>query len=122
MTGFAPGPWLRACALLAAAGAVLAVVSGEAHLGAAHRTIAALAAPPLAALLATAWISHRRLVPAILGSSALFATAAVFLLVAATEGLKQAGAPAWSAYLLLGFLGGLGGLLLLPRSETPRGR
>jgi len=78
VTGFAPGPWLRACALLAAAGAVLAVVSGEAHLGAAHRTIAALAAPPLAALLATAWISHRRLVPAILGSSALFATAAAF--------------------------------------------
>ena len=78
MTGFAPGPWLRACALLAAAGAVLAVVSGEAHLGSAHRTIAALAAPPLAALLATAWISHRRLVPAILGASALFATAAAF--------------------------------------------
>jgi len=57
-----------------------------------------------------------------LTAAALFATAAVFLLVAATEGLKQAGAPAWSAYLLLGFLGGLGGLLLLPRSETPRGR
>src|SRR5581483_2273986 len=72
VTGFAPGPWLRACALFAAAGAVLAVVTGEAHLGAAHRIVAALVAPPLAALLAAAWLSHRRLVPAVLGSAALF--------------------------------------------------
>ena len=76
MTGVAPGPWLRACAVLAAGGAVLAVLSGEAHLGAAHRTIAALVAPPLAALLVSAWMAHRRLVPAVLGSSALFAAAA----------------------------------------------
>jgi len=78
VTGFAPGPWLRACAILAAAGAVLAVVTGEAHLGAAHRVVAALAAPPLAAMLAAAWLSHRRLVPAVLGSAALFAAAAAF--------------------------------------------
>ena len=78
MTGVSPGPWLRVCALLAAAGAILAVVSGEAHLGAAHRTIAALAAPPLAALLVSAWLSHRRLAPAVLGSAALFAAAAAF--------------------------------------------
>ena len=76
MTGVAPGPWLRACALLAAAGAILAVVTGEAHLGAAHRTIAALAAPPLAALVVAAWLAHRRLVPAVLASAALFAAAA----------------------------------------------
>jgi protoheme IX farnesyltransferase len=76
MTGVAPGPWLRACALLAAVGAVLAVVTGEAHLGAAHRTIAALAAPPLAALVVAAWLAHRRLVPAVLASAALFAAAA----------------------------------------------
>jgi len=76
VTGVAPGPWLRACALLAAAGAVLAVVTGEAHLGAAHRTIAALAAPPLAALVVAAWLAHRRLVPAVLASAALFAAAA----------------------------------------------
>jgi heme o synthase len=76
VTGVVPGPWLRACALLAAAGAVLAVVTGEAHLGAAHRTIAALAAPPLAALVVAAWLAHRRLLPAVLASTALFAAAA----------------------------------------------
>ncbi|HEY2543502.1 MAG TPA: heme o synthase [Gaiellaceae bacterium] len=78
MTGVSPGPWLRTCALLAAAGAVLAAVSGEAHLGEAHRTIAALAAPPLAALLVSAWLAHRRLVPAVVASAALFAAAAAF--------------------------------------------
>jgi len=78
VTGVAPGPWLRVCALLAAAGGVLAVVTGEAHLGAAHRAVAALAAPPLAAMLAAAWLLHRRLVPAVLGSAALFAAAAAF--------------------------------------------
>ena len=72
----APGPWLRVCGLLAAAGAVLAVVSGEAHLGGVHRAIAALVAPPLAALVVSAWIAHRPLVPATLGASALFAAAA----------------------------------------------
>jgi protoheme IX farnesyltransferase len=76
LTGVAPGPWLRLCALLAAGAAVLAVVSGEAHLGQTHRVLAALAAPPLAALVVTAWLSHRRLVPAVLGASALFAAAA----------------------------------------------
>ena len=76
MTGVSPGPWLRTCALLAAAAAVLAVVSGEAHLGGTHRVIAALAAPPLAALLVSVWLSHRGLAPAVLGASALFAAAA----------------------------------------------
>ena len=78
MTGIAPGPWLRVCALVAAGAAVLAVASGEAHLGTVHRVLAALAAPPLAALVVSAWMSHRRLVPAILGASALFAAAAAF--------------------------------------------
>jgi heme o synthase len=78
VTGTAPGPWLRLCALLAAVAAILAVVSGEAHLGGVHRVLAALAAPPLAALIAAAWLSHRRLVPAALGASALFAAAAAF--------------------------------------------
>jgi hypothetical protein len=50
-----------------------------------------------------------------LSAAVLFGTAAVFLLVAGMEGLKQAGAPPWSAYLLLGLLGGLGGSLLLRR-------
>ena len=76
MTGVAPGPWLRLCALVAAAAAVLAVASGEAHLGTAHRMLAALAAPPLAALVVSAWLSHRRLVGPVLAASALFAAAA----------------------------------------------
>jgi protoheme IX farnesyltransferase len=72
----APGPWLRLTALAAAAGTFLAVVSGAFHLGTAHQLIAALVAPPLAALLVAAWMAHRELVPAILASSALFVAAA----------------------------------------------
>ena len=45
------GPWLRLAALAAAGGTVLAVVSGAAGLGTAHRLLAALVAPPLAALV-----------------------------------------------------------------------
>jgi hypothetical protein len=52
-----------------------------------------------------------------LSAAALFATAAVFLLVAGTEGLKQAGAPTWSAYLIWGLVGALGGSLLLRRPK-----
>src|SRR5881392_3596700 len=76
MTTVAPGPWLRLTALTASAGTVLAVVSGAAHLGTTHRLLAALVAPPLAALLVSAWLSHRELVPPVLASSALFAAAA----------------------------------------------
>jgi protoheme IX farnesyltransferase len=76
VTRIAPGPWLRLCALLAAAGTILAVVSGAAQLGTTHRLLAALVAPPLAALLVSAWLSHRELVPAVLASSALFTAAA----------------------------------------------
>ena len=72
----APGPWLRLTALVAAGGTVLAVVSGAEHLGTTHRLLAALVAPPLAALLVCAWLAHRSLVPAVLGSAALFAAAA----------------------------------------------
>ena len=75
-TAVRPGPWLRLCALIAAAGTLLAVVSGAAHLGATHRLLAALVAPPLAALLVAAWLAHRELVPAILTATALFTTAA----------------------------------------------
>jgi len=75
-TGLAPGPWLRLTALVAAVGTVVAVVSGAAHLGATHRVLAALVAPPLAALLMSAWLAHRRLAPAVLGAAALFAAAA----------------------------------------------
>jgi protoheme IX farnesyltransferase len=76
MTAVSPGPWLRICALVASAGTLVAVVSGAAGLGTTHRLLAALVAPPLAALLAAAWLAHRELVPAVLGASALFAAAA----------------------------------------------
>jgi protoheme IX farnesyltransferase len=71
-----PGPWLRLSALAAAAGTLLAVVSGAEGLGTAHRLLAALVVPPLAALVVSAWYAHRRLVPAVLAASALFAAAA----------------------------------------------
>ena len=76
MTTVSPGPWLRLTALAAAAGTVLAVVSGAADLGTAHRLLAALVAPPLAALLVSAWIAHRELVAPVLGAAALFTAAA----------------------------------------------
>ncbi len=76
MTGVAPGPWLRLTALIAAAGTVLAVVSGASHLGATHQLLAALVAPPLAALLVGAWLAHRNLVPGVLAASAFFTAAA----------------------------------------------
>ncbi len=76
MTSVTPGPWLRITALVAAAGTVLAVVSGAAHLGATHRVLAALVAPPLAAMVASAWIAHRELLAPTLAATALFATAA----------------------------------------------
>jgi len=71
-----PGPWLRLCALLASGGTLLAVISGAAHLGTTHRVLAALVAPPLCALLVSAWLVHRELVPSVLASSALFTMAA----------------------------------------------
>jgi protoheme IX farnesyltransferase len=76
MNRVAPGPWLRLTALAASAGTLLAVVSGAAHLGATHRLLAALVAPPLAALLVSAWLTHRALVPATLSAAALFTAAA----------------------------------------------
>ncbi|HTO26709.1 MAG TPA: heme o synthase [Gaiellaceae bacterium] len=76
MSGVAPGPWLRATALVAVGGTVLAVVSGAAGLGTAHQLLAALVAPPLAALVVMAWIAHRALVPPVLAACALFAAAA----------------------------------------------
>jgi len=76
VTTVAPGPWLRLTALAASAGTVLAVVSGAANLGTTHRLLAALVAPPLAALLVTAWLTHRELLAPILGAAALFTAAA----------------------------------------------
>jgi protoheme IX farnesyltransferase len=59
------------------AGTGLAVVSGAAGWGTAHRMLAAVALPPLAALAATAWVSARRLLPTALTSLTLFGLAAL---------------------------------------------
>jgi len=60
-----------------------------------------------------------RRVVACLVASVLFGTAAVFLLIAGLEGLKQAGLPGWAAYLSLGLVGALAGSLLIHHHETP---
>ena len=72
-----PGAWLRLTAFAAAAGCCAAVVSGALQLGAAHRALAALALPPLCALVAAAWVAHRRLLPAAAGALLLFLAAAL---------------------------------------------
>jgi protoheme IX farnesyltransferase len=84
-----PGPWLRLTALAAAAACGAAVVSGVLQLGAAHRVLAALALPPLCALVAAAWVAHRRLLwPAV---TALVAFLAAALVITRSAHLALAG-------------------------------
>ena len=71
------GNWARLTALAAVAGTALAVISGAAGWDTAHRLLAALALPPLAALVATAWVTARRLLPAAVVSLVLFGLAAL---------------------------------------------
>ncbi|HST25043.1 MAG TPA: heme o synthase [Gaiellaceae bacterium] len=80
MAETAPGPWLRLTALAASAATLLAVISGAAGLDTAHRLLAALALPPLAALIVAAWFSHRRLLVPMLVATALFGVAALVTL------------------------------------------
>ena len=103
--GPAPGPWLRLTALAAATGTLLAVVSGASHLGATHRLLAALVAPPLAALVASAWLAHRRLVPGVLAASALFAAAAALPGRDVHAGLAAASLAALAVVTVQGFRG-----------------
>jgi protoheme IX farnesyltransferase len=72
-----PGPWLRLIAVGASAAAALAVVSGALSLHTAHRVLAALAVPPLAALVAAAWVAHRRLLRPAAATLVLFVSAAL---------------------------------------------
>jgi protoheme IX farnesyltransferase len=82
-----PGPWLRLTALAAAAATGHAVANGALSLGTAHRALAALALPPLVAVVVAAWVAHRRLLPAALASIALFGAAAVVTAEAPHVGL-----------------------------------
>jgi heme o synthase len=77
LTGARPGAWLRVTALAAAGATALAVVSGATGLGAAHRLLAALALPPLVALVAAAWWAHRRLLPTTVLALVFFGAAAL---------------------------------------------
>jgi heme o synthase len=72
-----PGPWLRLTALFAALATLLAVISGAASLGAAHRVLAALALPPLLALVVAALLAHRRLLLPAFAALVLFGIAAL---------------------------------------------
>ncbi len=73
----APGPWLRLTALVAAGATLLAVISGAVGLGTAHRLLAALALPPIAALVAAAWVAHRQLLAPALTALGSFGAAAL---------------------------------------------
>ncbi len=77
------GPWLRLTALAGAAATLLAVVSGAAGLDAAHRVLAAVALPPLLAVVTAAWLAHRRLLPASGAALFLFGVATVVTVHAA---------------------------------------
>jgi protoheme IX farnesyltransferase len=114
-----PGPWLRLTALFAALATLLAVVSGAASLGAAHRVLAALALPPLLAIVVAALTLHRRLLAPALGALVLFGVAALvtapgihlalaavsfaatLVLVAATYRGAPAAAAPWRDYITL---------------------
>ena len=72
-----PGLWLRLTALTAAGACCAAVASGALELGTAHRALAGLALPPLCALVAAAWVAHRRLLAPALGALLGFLAAAL---------------------------------------------
>jgi protoheme IX farnesyltransferase len=74
-----PGFWLRLTALAATAATLLAVVSGAAGLDTAHRALAALAVPPLAALVVAARLAHRRLLAPSLAALLFFGIAATVM-------------------------------------------
>src|SRR5262249_40810081 len=71
-----PGPFLRLTAIGGAVGTLVAVVSGTAGLGAGPQVLAALALPPLAAVVVVAWTSYRQLLAPSLTALVLFGLAA----------------------------------------------
>jgi protoheme IX farnesyltransferase len=91
VNAIAPGPWLRLTALAASAATLLAVVSGTTGLDTAHRLLAALAVPPLVALVASAWLSYRPLLPFALAALLSFGVAGL-----ATEEIAHIAAAAFA--------------------------
>jgi len=100
-TDDAPGAFLRACALAVAVAAALAVATGAAGGGGVHRVLAALAGPPLAALLLAGLVSHRRLLAPSIAAAILLGGAAAAPQRAAHLALA---APALAAALVLAVL------------------
>ncbi len=120
MTEIAAGAWLRLTALGAVAGTLLAAASGAAAPGTAHRVLAAVALPPLCALVVAARFAHRRLrVPALTAFAcfllaaaapapdalhvlfaALACAAAAWTAAASFRGAPVAGGP-WRDYVTL---------------------
>jgi heme o synthase len=94
-----PGPWLRLTALTAAGACCAAVISGALELDTAHRFLAAVALPPLAALVAAGWVAHRRLLcPALV---ALLSFLAAALVISKPAHLALAGLSLASALVLV---------------------
>jgi heme o synthase len=90
VTGPAPGPWLRLCALFAVAATGLVVASGE--LGLAHRALVLVALPPLVCLVVAARDAHPRLlVPAAAALALFLLEIALGGLVLLTDGARWAG-------------------------------
>jgi heme o synthase len=104
-TGARPGIALRLTALAAAASSLVAVVSGATGWTSAHRVVAALALPPLLAVVAASVVAHRRLLAPSLAALALFGAAAAITapgLHLASAALALAGACALAASCLRG--------------------
>jgi len=93
------GVWMRLTALLAVGGTGLAVVSGSAGWNTAHRVLAAIALPPIAALVAAAWITARRLLVPSAVALVLFGLAALLTgrIVHLTLASLALAACAWTA-------------------------
>jgi protoheme IX farnesyltransferase len=73
------GFWARVVGVAAVAGTGLAVISGAAGWGTAHRVLAGVALPPLAALVAIAWVTARRELPIALTALVFFGLAALLI-------------------------------------------
>jgi protoheme IX farnesyltransferase len=82
----APGPSLRLAAIAGGIGAALAVTSGAAHLGIAHRLLVVLALPPLAALVVAGRFAYPRLLrPAALALVLVIADSVLGAMVALAD-------------------------------------
>ncbi len=105
-TGSAPSIWARVIAAGAVGGTALAVVSGAADWGTAHRLLAGLTLPPLAALVVLAWVSVRRILVSSATALVLFGLAALLTGSTVHLGLAAAAFAATGLVAVQVFLGG----------------